>query len=88
MHFVITYEFAPDMRNEAQARFKAGGGLPPDDGVKMLSRWHYAQGHGGFVIAESADPVAIGKWMQEWTDMLTFDVTPILTDEEVQTVIG
>ena len=23
MHFVINYEFAPDMRNEAQARFEA-----------------------------------------------------------------
>ena len=59
MHFVINYEFTPDTHNEAQARFKAGGVLPPDDGVKMLARWHYADGHGGFLIAESADPLSL-----------------------------
>lgn len=87
MHFVINYELTPETRDEAQARFKAGGGLPPD-GATMLARWHYAQGLGGFLIAESSDPVAIATWMQDWTDVLTFDITPILTDEEVQRVIG
>ncbi len=87
MHFVINYEFNPGSRDEAQARFKAGGGLPPD-GVTMVQRWHHAEGHTGFVIAETSDAVAIGKWMQEWTDLLTFSVTPILTDEGVQEVIG
>ena len=88
MHFLINYELTPATRNDAQARFKAGGGLPPDDGVTMLSRWHRAGGLGGFVIAESASTVAIGKWMQEWTDLLTFTVSPILSDEEMQDIIG
>ena len=87
MHFVVNYEFTPGTRNEGQARFKEGGGLPPD-GVTMLARWHHVGGHSGFVIAESSSVVAIGKWMQEWTDLLTFSVTPIMTDEEVQEVIG
>ena len=87
MHFLITYDFTNDQRDEAQARFKAGGGLPPE-GVTMLARWHLASGNSGFVIAESSSPVAIGKWMQEWTDLLSFEVTPFLTDEEIQEVIG
>ena len=40
------------------------------------------------MIAEGADVVAIGKWMQEWTDLLTFDVVPVMSDEEIQTVLG
>jgi hypothetical protein len=31
--------------------------------------------------------VPIGKWMQEWTDLLTFDITPIFSDEEIQEVL-
>ena len=54
----------------------------------MIQRWHAASGNSGFLIAEANDVVPIGKWMQEWTDLLTFDVTPIMNDEEIQTVLG
>ena len=88
MHFVITYRFSPETRDAAQKRFLGGGGLPPDTGVTMLQRWHAVGGHRVFVITEAADVVPIGKWMQEWTDLLTFDVAPIMNDAEVQTVLG
>ena len=88
MHFAITYRIKTENRDAAQKRFMAGGGLPPDAGVKMVQRWHAVGGLRGFVIAEASDAVAIGKWMQEWTDLLTFDVTPILNDEEIQVVLG
>ena len=87
MHFLVNYEFTPEVRNEAQARFKAGGGLPPD-GVTMHARWHHVAGHAGFVIAEADDPVLLGTWMQEWTDLLEFSITPIVNDEQVQVVLG
>jgi hypothetical protein len=40
------------------------------------------------VLAESNDSVALGKWLQEWTDLLTFDVMPVNNDEEVLKVLG
>ena len=87
MLFHITYEFGPAQRNDAQQRFREGGGLPPD-GVTMIGRWHNAAGLKGFLIAESADAVAIGKWMQDWTDLLTFEVTPVVDDDGVTEVMG
>jgi hypothetical protein len=54
----------------------------------MQGRWHSAAGHSGFMIAESSDAIAISKWTQSWTDLLVFDITPVLTDEEVAEVIG
>jgi hypothetical protein len=54
----------------------------------MHGRWHSAAGHVGFLVAESSDTVAIGKWMQSWTDLLSFEITPVLTDDEVAEVIG
>ena len=87
MLFHITYEFSPGDRDDAQKRFKETGALPPD-GVTMQGRWHSAAGHVGFAVAESSDAVAIGKWMQSWTDLCAFEITPVLTDEEAGEVIG
>ena len=87
MLFHITYEFSPLERTSAQKRFKETG-APPPEGVTMHGRWHSAAGHIGFLVAESSDTIAIARWMQSWTDLLTFDITPVLTDEEVAEVIG
>ena len=82
MLFMISYEFRPEARNEAQTRFKSTGGFP-GDGVKMQGRWHCVGGNRGYVLAESSDSIAIGKWMQEWTDLIVFDVMPVNNDEDV-----
>ena len=87
MLFMISYSFRPESRNDAQDRFKKTGGMPGAN-VKMLGRWHKIGGGQGFVLAESVDAIAIGKWMQEWTDLLLFDVAPVLNDEEVMKVLG
>lgn len=87
MLFHITYEFLPSERDDAQRRFKATG-APPPNSVAMHGRWHSAAGHLGFVVAESSSTVAIARWMQDWTDLLSFEITPVLTDEEITDVIG
>ena len=87
MMFHIAYEFPPEERDSAQQRFKETG-APPPDGVTMHGRWHSAAGHVGFLIAESSDAVAIGKWMQSWTDLLSFEITLVLSDREIAEVIG
>ena len=54
----------------------------------MLGRWHSVEGLNGFTIAESSDAVAIAKWVQSWTDLLTFEIVPVVNDEEFARVIG
>ena len=56
--------------------------------MTMVARWHYPSGRGGFAIAETSDFVALGKWVQEWSDLLTFTINPIVNDEEVQEILG
>ena len=87
MLFMISYSFRPESRNDAQERFKKTGGTPGPN-VTMLGRWHKVAGNQGFVLAESTDTVAIGKWMQEWTDLLLFDIALVVNDEDVMKVLG
>ena len=61
MLFIDRWEISQTARKAAIERFLKTGGAPPA-GVKMLGRWHTADGDYGFAIAETDDAQAIGKW--------------------------
>ena len=54
----------------------------------MVGRWHSLGGRFGFSVVEASDPQAVAKWLEAWTDVMSFDVTPVLTDEEFVQVVG
>ena len=54
----------------------------------MLGRWHNAPSLCGYILCETDNPVAIGKWFQEWTHILSFEVEMVVSDEEIAEVIG
>jgi hypothetical protein len=87
MRYMIEYSISPKDRDVAQARFQETGGLPPA-GATMVGRWHRLAGLGGYILCESDDAVALGKWTQAWTDVLTFDIVPVGDDAEITEVLG
>lgn len=88
MTFHIMYSLTREQnRDEVQQKFKSTGALPPK-GVTMKGRWHSVNGNKGYIIAESNETEAVGKWIQNWSDLLTFEVVPVLTDEQVGQIIG
>lgn len=86
MLFHITYSVLSGQRDPAQEKFKKTGAQPPNS-VTMKSRHHSINGNKGFIIAETSDPEAMGKWVQEWSKLLSFEIVPVLTDEQVAKVI-
>lgn len=87
MVFHITYSIKPGQRNDSQGRFRATG-APPPAGVTMTNRWHSAEGLKGFIIAESSDAEALARWTQSWTDLLTFEIVPVVNDEQLTRVLS
>ena len=87
MLLVVQWSFEPENRDAANARFKETG-APPPDGVKMLGRWHSAEGGEGVLVCECDDAVSLGKWLQEWSDLLSFRVMPVYDDAGAAEVIG
>lgn len=81
MIHIIAWTFRPEHRDAIQARFKATGGLPPQ-GVKMLGRWHGVGTNKGICVAESDDALATARWAQQWSDLMSFDIYPVLGDED------
>ena len=87
MHFLVIWTFRPENSKEAIARFTETG-APPPEGVKMLARWHDVSGRRGFAISETDDSVVISKWCHEWSDLLSFEVVPVLDDEHLAQVLS
>ena len=87
MQFVVHLVFDPEQRDAAQARFAETGALPPA-GVKMTGRWHCVHGREVFLVCESNDATALAAWVQQWSDLLTFRVLPVIDDQQVAQIIG
>jgi hypothetical protein len=86
MIYVTTWTFKPEHRDAIQARFKQTGGLPPE-GVRMLGRWHGIGLNKGVCVAENDDPLAIGRWAQQWSDLMSLEMYPALTDEDTAKIL-
>jgi hypothetical protein len=79
MLFVTDFTYPAEKREAVQARFKETGGKPPA-GVKMIGRWHAIGAGKGVHVCECDDPMAMAKWVQDWSDLLTIEIYPALDD--------
>lgn len=88
MKFLMTFDWTPDAEDRAEgiARFQQTGGEPPE-GVTLLGRWTRADLSGGFALLETDDPKKLAAFAYEWNDLMELDITPVLADEELLSVI-
>lgn len=86
MQFMVTYSIEIPQRSEAEARFQKTGALPPD-GVKLLGRWHCTGERRGFMLIESDDLTKVSKFMRDWSDLLSFQIAPVINDEQMVQVM-
>ena len=87
MKFMVQYCIPIDKRDAAQERFQATGALPPD-GVNLLGRWHCSGERRGYMLIESADITLITKFMRDWSDVLEFQLAPVITDDQLAQVMA
>ncbi len=83
MIFVSIYSYPPENRKAIQARFKETEGGKPPAGIKVLGRWHAAASGKGFGAYECDDPLAIAKWAHDWSDLMSFEIYPVVRDEDM-----
>lgn len=82
-NYMVTWNLPSEHRNEAIKRFMEGSALQAPDGVSLVCRWHAAAAGVGWVVVETDDPKTIADWLLHWSDLLSYEATPVLTDEEV-----
>ncbi|UXU85458.1 MULTISPECIES: DUF3303 domain-containing protein [unclassified Burkholderia] len=89
MKFMMTFHWAPDTQQRAEAieRFQRTGGLPPD-GVRLVGRWTRADLSAGFDLLETDDMKKLTEFAYQWSDLMELDIVPVLDDAELGEVLG
>jgi uncharacterized protein DUF3303 len=62
-------------------RFRDRGRLAPD-GLHYVSSWVTADMTTCYQVMECADRRTLDEWMGQWSDVVDFDVIPVITSAE------
>jgi hypothetical protein len=68
-------------------RFRDEGRLAPE-GLRYVDSWVTQDLQRCFQIVDCDDPVLLHAWMDRWRDLVTFEVTPIVTSAQAVATIG
>ena len=63
-------------------RFRDHGRMAPE-GLTYLSSWVDEKLETCYQLMETADPSLLDNWMANWSDLVDFEVRPVLTSKEV-----
>jgi hypothetical protein len=87
MKFIVQWNGQPTAENAVIERFMKTGGRTPE-GVTLLGRWHAVGGLHGVAIVEANDTQSMTAMSLEWGDLLTMNIFPALTDEDLGAALG
>ena len=87
MLFMVTFPLTHHRYKERVARFLENG-APPPPGVTLKGRWFTASHNKGFMLAESDDASALFRYVSEWSDIIDFQIEPLVTDQEAAAVLS
>jgi hypothetical protein len=87
MLFIARWTALPEVEKTASERFVKTGGAPPE-GINMLGRWHSVGAVAGVAVCECSDIEPLATWVHEWADLLSFEITPALTDEQLGKILS
>jgi hypothetical protein len=62
-------------------RFRERGRLAPE-GLTYVSSWVSADLTTCYQVMETSDPALLDEWLARWSDLVEFDVVPVLESAE------
>jgi len=81
MLFMVIETFKPSNVNKIHDRFARDGRMLPDDVVYHAS-WVDPEGLRCFQLMEAPSTNALTAWIQQWNDLMHFDVVPVIASAD------
>jgi hypothetical protein len=81
MLFMVVEHFKNDDALPVYRRFRDRGRLAPE-GVQYISSWVDDKLERCFQIMEASDRDLLERWIQNWSDIVDFEVFPVLSSKE------
>ena len=68
-------------------RFRDRGRLAPE-GLQYISSWVDENLQKCFQLMETDDPALLDEWISNWSDIVTFEVYPVISSKEAAERVG
>ena len=81
MLFMIVERFRNGDAAPAYRRFRDRGRLAPD-GLKYVSSWVTTDLEACYQLMECDDRALLDEWIARWSDLVEFEVHPVITSPE------
>ena len=81
MLYMVIERFKPGSVERIGERFRQRGRMLPE-GVVYHASWVEPSGRRCFQIMEASEPAQLERWMEQWNDLVDFEVMPVLTSAE------
>ena len=69
------------------ARFRSRGRMAPD-GLRYVSSVVTTDGQRCYQLMECEDLALLDEWMRAWSDLVSFEVTPVITSSDAAERFG
>lgn len=87
MHFLVIEHFRNRDPVPVYRRFRAQGRLMPS-GLEYVSSWITEDLSRCYQVMEAPDRSLLDQWMAEWSDLMDFEVLPVLGSAAVQALVA
>ena len=81
MLYMVIEHFRNNEAAPVYRRFREKGRLAPD-GLEYVSSWVDEDLGRCFQLMKTDDPALIDQWIEQWTDLVEFEVVPVMTSSE------
>ena len=83
MHYMIIEKFHPGQVRTLYERFAIKGRLMPE-GLHYIDSWIDEEVTTCYQLMESNDPGKIQEWISHWSDLMDFEVIPVITSAQAK----
>lgn len=81
MLYVMEWKIKDGCMEKAVGQFISTG-APMPEGSTLLGRYHAPGSVNGWLIVETDDPTTLYHHASEWGELLSWNTTPVLSDEQ------
>lgn len=81
MLFMVIERFRNGDPVPVYRRFRERGRLAPD-GLKYIASWTDSRMERCYQVMETDDRALLDQWMANWSDLVEFEVHPVMTSAE------
>ena len=81
MLYMVIEQFKNQDAAPVYRRFRDNGRMMPE-GLDYVSSWVDIKLERCFQVMETSDPTLMAEWIENWSDIVEFDVVPVMSSAD------